>query len=157
MRALYEVSETPRTSFGDSGRLLSGVALETELRPLIQKTLRRRVFWTRALRLRNGFILRLAEQYGVAGAGPGDYAPYRTAVIWPPMVPSDDAQDARNQVALVAAGLRAHSTAMDALGVESPEEEIERILEDRARLAGSRESRVASPNSRPATGERSEP
>jgi hypothetical protein len=26
LRSVYEVSETPRTSFGDSGRLLSGVA-----------------------------------------------------------------------------------------------------------------------------------
>ena len=134
MRALYEVSETPRTAFGDSGRMLSGVALETELRPLIQKTLRRRTFWTRALRRRNAMVLRLAEQYGVGGARSGDYAPYRTVVVWPPMVPSDDAQDVRNQVALVAAGLRAHSTAMDALGVESPEEEIARILDDRAKL-----------------------
>ena len=36
-RTLYEVTETPRTSFGDSGRLLSGVALETELRPIVQR------------------------------------------------------------------------------------------------------------------------
>ncbi len=133
-RALYEVAETPRTAFGDSGRLLSGVALETELRPIIQKTLRRRVFWTRALRRRNQLILRLAEQYGVGGARPGEFAPYRTRVIWPPMVPQDDQADVRNNVALVASGLRSHRSAMDALGVESPEEELERVLADRAAL-----------------------
>jgi len=44
MRTLFEISETPRSAFGDSGRLLSGVALEMELRPIIQKTLRRRAF-----------------------------------------------------------------------------------------------------------------
>ena len=48
LRALYEVAETPRTSFGDSGRLLSGVALETELQPLVQRTLRKRVAWSAA-------------------------------------------------------------------------------------------------------------
>ena len=133
-RALYEVSETPRTAFGDSGRLLSGVALETELRPIIQKTLRRRVFWTRALRQRNRLILRLAEQYGIGGLRPGDLAPYRSRVIWPPMIPRDDQVEVRNNVALVEAGLRSHRTAMDALGAESPEAEIARILEDRATL-----------------------
>ncbi len=133
-RALYEVSETPRTAFGDSGRLLSGVALETELRPIIQKTLRRRAFWNRALRQRNRMILQLAERYGLGGARPGTFAPYRSRVIWPPMVPQDDAQDVRNNIALVAAGLRSHRTAMDVLGAESPEAEIRRVLEDRSIL-----------------------
>jgi hypothetical protein len=136
-RALYEVSETPRTAFGDSGRLLSGVALETELRPIIQRTLRRRAFWNRALRQRNRMILQLAEQHGLDGARPGMFAPYRSRVVWPPMVPQDDAQDVRNNIALVAAGLRSHRTAMDLLGAETPEEEIRRVLEDRATLGES--------------------
>jgi hypothetical protein len=116
--------------------LLSGVALETELRPLIQKTLRKRVTWTAALRRRNAMILKLAERYGVDGAGPGDFAPYRTRVIWPPMIPKDDAQEVQNNLALVQAGLRSHRTAMDALGTEDPESELNRVLEDRARLGG---------------------
>ncbi|MFN8525643.1 MAG: phage portal protein [Chloroflexota bacterium] len=134
LRTLYEIAETPRTAFGDSGRVLSGVALEAELRPLIQKTLRRRVFWTRALRTRNRLMLRLAERYGVDGAQPGDFAPYRSRVIWPPMVPRDDAAEVRNNVALVSAGLRSYRGALDALGVESPEEELRRIVADRERL-----------------------
>jgi hypothetical protein len=143
-RALYEVSETPRTAFGDSGRLLSGVALETELRPIIQKTLRRRVFWTRALRQRNRLILRLAEQYGLAGVRPGDLAPYRSRVIWPPMVPRDDQVEVRNNVALVEAGLRSYRTALDALGAESPEEELGRVVEDRRTIGMRNEGRGAS-------------
>ncbi len=135
LRSIYEVSETPRTAFGDSGRLLSGVALETELRPLIQKTLRKRVTWTAALRRRNAMILKLAERFGVGGAQAGDYAPYRTRVIWPPMVPRDDAQEVRNNLTLVEAGLRSHRTAMDVLGTEDPESELRRVLEDRARLS----------------------
>jgi hypothetical protein len=136
LRAIYEVSETPRSAFGDSGRLLSGVALEMELRPLLQKTLRKRVVWTAALRRRNAMVVRLAERFGLDGARPGDYAPYRSRVIWPPMVPRDDAQEVQNNVALVEAGLRSHRAAMDALGVEDPGQELERVLEDRARLAG---------------------
>jgi hypothetical protein len=142
-QALYEISETPQTAFGDSGRLLSGVALETELRPIVQKTFRRRVFWTRALRARNRMILRLAEQYGVGGARPGEYAPYRSRVIWPPMLPRDDQLEVRNQIGLVGAGLRSHRTAMDALGTESPEEELGRILEDRATLGEGAETASA--------------
>ncbi len=133
-RALYEITETPRTAFGDSGRVLSGVALETELRPIVQKTFRRRVFWTRALRHRNRLILTLAEQHGLGGARPGDYAPYRSRVIWSPLLPRDDQAEVDNNVKLVAAQLRSVRTAMDALGTESPEEEIARILEDRTTL-----------------------
>jgi hypothetical protein len=134
MRALFEVSETPRTAFGDAGRLLSGVALETELRPLIQRTYRRRVVWTAALRRRNGMLLKLAELVGFRGASPGRYAPWRSRVIWPPMMPQDDAVDVQNNVSLVAAGLRSHRTAMDVLGTEDPEAELGRVLEDRAML-----------------------
>jgi len=134
LRTLFEVSETPRSAFGDSGRLLSGVALEMELRPIIQKTLRRRAFWTRALRQRNALVLRLAEQFGVGGVQPGDFKPYRTKVVWPPMVPSDDTALVRQNIALVDASLRSHRGALDALGEENPEAEIERILADRTRL-----------------------
>jgi len=129
------VSETPRTAFGDSGRLLSGVALETELRPLIQRTLRKRISWTAGLRRRNALVLRLAERFGLGGAQPGEFAPYRTRVIWPPMLPRDDAQEVQNNLALVAAGLRSHRTAMDDLGTEDPESDLRRVLEDRARLS----------------------
>lgn len=136
LRALHDVSETPRTSFGDSGRLLSGVALEMELRPLIQRTMRKRVIWTRALRARNSMVLRLAERFGYLGTRPGELAPYRTRIIWPPLLPRDDAQEVRNNVALVAAGLRSARTAMDALGTEDPEAELARVVEDRRALGG---------------------
>ena len=121
-RSMYETAETPRTAFGDSGRMLSGVALETELRPLIQKTLRKRVVWTVALRRRVRLIWALAEQYGLLPAGAT--AGLRARIIWPSMMPSDDAQEVQNQVTLVAAGLRTRLTAMDMLGTESPEREL---------------------------------
>src|SRR3954447_9835268 len=86
-RTLYEVSETPRSAFGDSGRLLSGVALETELRPIVQRTLRKRAWWTRALRRRSALVLELARRFGggglVGGAGGGTER-HRIRVLWPP-------------------------------------------------------------------------
>ena len=125
LRALYETSETPRTAFGDSGRLLSGVALETELRPLVQKTLRKRIVWSAALRRRARLVWQVAERVGLAA--PGSFAGLRPRIVWPSMMPQDDAQDVRNNVALVAAGLRSRRTALDALGAESPEAELARI------------------------------
>ena len=99
--------------------------LQRSALPLIQKTLRRRVAWTAALKRRNRLILRLASLFGA-----GDFAPYGSRVIWPPMLPKDDAAEVRNNVALVAAGLRSRRTAMDALGTEDPEAELRRVAED---------------------------
>ena len=130
LRSLHDVAETPKTAFGDSGRLLSGVALETELQPLIQKTLRKRAWWNAGLRRRNRYILRVAESMGL-----GSFAPYRSTVIWPPLLPTDGEAEVRNNVALVAAGLRSRQTAMDRLGEESPEEEVARIEGDQSAIS----------------------
>jgi hypothetical protein len=130
------VTETPRSSFGDSGRLLSGVALETELRPIVQRTLRKRAWWTRALRRRSALVLELARQFGAGRTAgtPSLVEPHRIRVLWPPMLPKDDISEVQNQVRLVGAGLRSHRTAMDALGAENPEEELARVQTDRATL-----------------------
>ena len=146
LRTLYETAETPRTAFGDSGRLLSGVALETELRPLIQKTLRKRIVWTAALRRRARLIWRVAERAGLVA--PGAFEGLRPRVIWPSMMPSDDAQEVRNNVALVAAGLRSHRTGMDLLGEESPEAELARVRADRIALGEDLPPQPTSPHGR---------
>lgn len=61
MRALHDVAETPKTAFGETGRVQSGVALEMELQSLIQKTLRKRALLGAGLRRRNAMILRIGE------------------------------------------------------------------------------------------------
>jgi hypothetical protein len=38
---MHDLSETPRTAFGDAGRDLSGAALEVEIQPLVQKVQRK--------------------------------------------------------------------------------------------------------------------
>jgi len=148
LRALYEVTETPRTSFGDSGRLLSGVALETELQPLVQRTLRKRVSWSAALRRCNQMLLVLTER--VSGLAPGTFAPYRSQIVWPPMLPRDDEAEARRNLALVEGGLLSHRGAMDALGDLDPETELQRVIDDRQRVASS-EFRVTSPETKGST------
>ncbi|HEX2922398.1 MAG TPA: phage portal protein [Chloroflexota bacterium] len=122
MRALHDVAETPKTAFGETGRLQSGVALEIELQSLIQKTMRKRAWWSGGLRRRNAMVLKIAERMGL-----GKFAPYRSRVLWPSLMPADQAVEVNNQVKLVEAGLRSRARAMDLLGEESPEEEIARI------------------------------
>lgn len=132
--ALFQVAETPRTAFGDSGRLLSGVALETELQPLILRTLRKRASWEPVLRRLGGNLLRLAEFGGLFGVKVGDFAPYRTRVVWEPMLPRDDDAEAVRALNLVAGQLRSHERAMEDLGELNPAHEIERINANRAEL-----------------------
>jgi hypothetical protein len=122
MRALHDVAETPKTAFGETGRLQSGVALQMELQSLIQKTMRKRAWWGAGLRRRNSMVLRIAERMGL-----GRFSSCRSKVIWPALVPTDQEAEVRSNIALVAAGLRSRATALDRLGTESPEEELARI------------------------------
>jgi hypothetical protein len=134
LRAIYDVSETPRTSFGDSGRLLSGVALETELQPLVHRTLRKRVGWTAALRACARAMLLLTVRFGLGGTGEGLGAE-QIQVVWPQMLPRDDDADVQRNLTLVQAGLRSYHTAMAELGELDPASELERVRDDRAYLA----------------------
>jgi hypothetical protein len=51
---LHDLSEAPRKAFGDNGRDLSGVVLEMELYPMVQRVARKRL-------IRNAVYRRRAE------------------------------------------------------------------------------------------------
>jgi hypothetical protein len=70
-RTLHDVSESPRAAFGGNDNNLSGVALEIELQPLLQKVSRKRAIRTVAYNQRNRMILKLLEKY--RGDDFGDY------------------------------------------------------------------------------------
>lgn len=127
MRAIFDVSESPRSTFGDTEQAFSGVALETQLQPIVQRTLRRRIVWEPVLRELARRALLLAEQAGLDGAEPGTFSPYRTLVHWLPMLPRDDDAEANRNLALVAGGLRSRASAMRAMGVPDPEGELARV------------------------------
>ena len=61
-RVLHDLSETPRTAFGDSGRNLSGVALEMELYPMVQRVARKRLQRNSVYRHRAELALRVHQQ-----------------------------------------------------------------------------------------------
>ena len=125
-RMLHDLSETPRTAFGDSGRDLSGAALEVEIQPLVQKVNRKRRTWDGAYAARNAMLLDLLERFGGE-----DFAGARqTSAIWPPILPSDIDSAVRNAVSLVGSGIRSRRSAMASLGEPDPDAELRRIAEE---------------------------
>jgi hypothetical protein len=132
-RVLHDLSETPRTAFGDSGRDLSGAALEVEVQPLVQKVARKRRGLDAFYRARNARLLDLLERFGGQSFG----GLRRTVTVWPSPLPSDLDASVRNAARLVAAGIHSRRTAVATLGGDDPETEWRRVLEEASALAGS--------------------
>ncbi|MCA9859777.1 MAG: phage portal protein, partial [Thermomicrobiales bacterium] len=107
-RVLHDVSETPRTAFGDSGRTISGAALEVEIQPLLQKVARKRRQWDAFYQQRNWRLLDLLDRFGGAEIG----GLRRTTTIWPTILPSDTELAVRSAVALVESGIQSRRTAL---------------------------------------------
>jgi hypothetical protein len=153
-RALHDLGEAPRTAFGDNRAGLSGIALNVELDPLLKKIARKRLIRAAAYRRRDEMVLRIAERYGVrpsgdvaqppsgdvaqppSAAGDGatgapSYAPYRTRIVWGSVLPLDRSRQVEDERVLVASGIHSRRRAADNLGVEDPEAEFMRWLEER--------------------------
>ena len=62
----------------------------------------------------------LEQQTGVA------YAPYRSLVVWGPLLPQDRSRLAEDEARLVEVGIHSRRRAADALGVPDPETEFAR-------------------------------
>jgi hypothetical protein len=125
-RILHDLSETPRTAFGDSGRDLSGAALEVEIQPLVQKVERMRRMWEGVFRLRNAMLLDLLERFG----GHDLQGQRQTATIWPSILPSDRDGMVRNAVSLVESGVQSRRSAIVALGGNDPDGELAAIRKE---------------------------
>jgi hypothetical protein len=81
-RTLHDLAETPRIAFGDGAGDRSGVALQTELDPLMRRVARKRLIRTAALRQRDRLIL------GVLGHHTGrTFEGVRTDITWAPTFP----------------------------------------------------------------------
>jgi hypothetical protein len=129
-RALHDLSETPRTAFGDSGRTISGAALEVEIQPLIQKVARKRRQWDAFYQERNRRLLDLLERFGGEDLG----GLRRTVTIWPNVLPSDSELAVRSAVALVESGIQSRRTALATLGSDDPDGELDRVATESARF-----------------------
>src|SRR5512136_399832 len=128
-RSLHDVSEMPRAAWGGMERDLSGVAMRTEMGSLLQKVTRKRTIRTNAYHDRNEMILKLAEKYmGENLRG------INHRVVWGPIMPEDTERQAQNEQLLVQAGVHSRRTAMDEIGVQDPDGEINRWLEERRKI-----------------------
>ena len=124
-RVLHDLSETPRTAFGDSGRDLSGVALEMELYPMIQRVARKRLLRNSVYRQRAEMALRVHQQRT------GEVClPVRLRTTWGTVLPQDRDRLVQQEERLVNAGLQSRRRAMANLGVADPEGELLRVKEE---------------------------
>ncbi|MBI2857641.1 MAG: phage portal protein [Chloroflexi bacterium] len=125
-RNLHDLSESPRSAFGGTERDLSGVALEIELHPLVQKVRRKRIIRTAAYNRRNWMALKLLERY--AGQ---DFGRNHLRLVWGPTLPQDKARQVNSEQVLIQSGIHSRRTAMDEIGIRDPEFEFKRWLEER--------------------------
>ncbi len=125
-RALHDLSESPRSAFGGMERDLSGVALELDLQPLLQKVRRKRIIRTAAYNRRNEMVLKLLAKYSGE-----DFGQNHLRVVWGPVLPQDMERKVGNEQAMVQTGIHSRRTAMDEVGVRDPDQEFRRWLEER--------------------------
>jgi len=128
-RTLHDISETPRAAYGGVEKELSGTALNIELGSLVQKITRKRTIRTNAYHRRTQMILKLAEKYLKA-----DFSGITHRVVWGPILPADLARQAQNEQLLVQSGIHSRRTAMDEMGVQDPDREFHRWLDERASI-----------------------
>jgi hypothetical protein len=143
-RTLHDLGETPRSAFGENQTNLSGVAMQLELDPLLKKVQRKRLIRSAAYQRRNELVLRILEQQtGVR------YAPYRSRIVWGPVIPVDRSRTVADERTLVLAGIHSRRRAADELGVADPDAEFGRWLEEQERLG---QDTAPSANGRAAVG-----
>jgi hypothetical protein len=139
-RSLHDISELPRAAWGGAERDLSGSALRIELGSLIQKVIRKRTIRTNVYHQRNAMILKLGEIYMQEG-----FEGVNHRVVWGSILPQDVTTLAQNEQLLVQAGVHSRRTAMDEMGIQDPDEEFNRWLEERGKILDmNREFRAAS-------------
>ena len=129
-RALHDISETPRTAFGDNQRDLSGVALEVELQPLLHKVARKRLIRSDAYNHRAAIALALTDQY----TGTDHLNAGTIITTWEAPTPQDRTREVNDETTLVAAQLKSHRTSMATLGQVDPDAEWARIQEEQAQV-----------------------
>jgi hypothetical protein len=139
-RALHDISELPRAAWGGAERELSGSALRIELGSLIQKVMRKRTIRTDVYHQRNDMILKLGAMFMNE-----NFEGVNHRVVWGQILPQDIDRQAQTEQLLVQAGVHSRRTAMDEIGIQDPDEEFSRWLEERERiLEMNREFRAAS-------------
>jgi hypothetical protein len=109
---------------------MSGVALEIELQPLLQKVRRKRIIRAAAYNRRNEMILKLLEKFGGEDFG-GVSSGAHLRVVWGPVLPRDMETKVNSEQVMVQTGIHSRRTAMGEIGVVDPDNEFHKWLEER--------------------------
>ncbi|MCC6266344.1 MAG: phage portal protein [Dehalococcoidia bacterium] len=140
---LHDVGRVPASVLGHTARNLSGVALQTELGPLIRLVARKRLTRSAALRRRAQLIVALGAKYD----GLPDTAPL-PSVTWTEAVPADRADELRNAQSERTLG-RDPEAVLRSIGVEDPAAELLAAISWAARgLPGATPNDRTDPNPR---------
>lgn len=131
-RVLHDLAEAPRASFGGLNRELSGIAMQIELYPLLQKVSRKRSIRTAVYSRRNWLIYRLLEKY--AGAPHLEESRFRMRVNWGTVLPQDFSRLVADEQILIGAGVHSRRRAMDILGLQDPEAEFQHWLAEQKEI-----------------------
>jgi len=129
-RTLHDLSETPRTAFGDNERDLSGVALQVELQPLLQKVDRKRAIRSEAYAARAGMALAILDQF----TGTSHLLAGRIVINWDAPTPYDRSRVILDEDVLVRRALSSRRAALLRLGERDPDAEIQRINDERREI-----------------------
>ena len=124
-RSMHDLTEMPRTSFGDSSgqaQARSGVALQIELQPLLHKLARKHGIWGRALSQRAQLALAMAR---IAGER---FPDVQIGVAWPQVLPQDRGALVSQETALVGAGIHSVTRAMQLLNEDDPDAQLAEVL-----------------------------
>lgn len=132
-KALHDLGETPRTAFGDTGRSasVSGVALEIELQPLIQRVERKRLVRSWVYRKRAEMIFELARKYLGKKVGAGA----KVRIVWGTVTPRDLSREVDDARLLIASGLASRQSKMDELGVADSAAEYKKWIAEEKEIA----------------------
>lgn len=132
-RILHDLGESPRSAFGGQAGTAgarSGAALAIELDPMIKRVQRKRLIRANVYRQRSALALRLFEQFT------GErMQPYRSRVIWGPLLPSDRAREVLDEIALVNAGIHSRARAAANLGDLDHETDFHTWLSENSTIA----------------------
>lgn len=128
-RILHDTSESPKAAYGRTERDLSGIALEIEMQPLLQKVRRKRLIRTAVYRRRANMILSLLKQFKEL-----DFGQVAPRMCWGSVLPLDRARIVADEVQLVEKGVHSRETAMENVGVDDTAAEFVQWLEEREQI-----------------------
>jgi hypothetical protein len=156
MDAIFDISGKPRSAFGQTVTNQSGVVTNLALTPTLQSNEAHETLWGRRLSHLNRRLLQLTEKFGTEkmhyrGLEPigNDHRGYRAVnlefsgkeiggwyesrIKWPSAIRTDDPVYVQNQLSQLTADPPSLSlyTALEELGREDVEAEIDRILEQK--------------------------